>query len=39
MEKGFTVNKDKWDNRTQEPQKWLNYIRTRYKLGCKNILL
>lgn len=35
MEKGFTVNKDKWDNRTQEPQKWLNYIRTRYKLGCK----
>ncbi len=35
MEKGFTINEHKWKNRHNEPRKWLNYIRNRYRLGRK----
>jgi len=35
MEKGFTVNEAKWAKRHEEPQKWRNYIRSRYGLGRK----
>jgi hypothetical protein len=35
MEKDFTINKDKWTNRDQEPKKWCNYMRSRYQLGRK----
>ena len=35
MDKGFTINKDKWLNRHKEGQKWRNYIRSRYKKGRK----
>jgi hypothetical protein len=35
MEKDFTINEQKWAERDQEPQKWRNYIRARYKDGRK----
>jgi hypothetical protein len=35
MEKGFTINEAKWAKRQEEPQKWRNYIRARYKAGRK----
>lgn len=35
MEKGLNIRKDQWDNRLKEPRKWLNYIRSRYKVGRK----
>ena len=35
IKKGFTINQDKWDKREQESQKWLNYIRARYRAGRK----
>lgn len=35
MAKDFTINSDKWANRQAEPQKWRNYIRSRYQLGRK----
>lgn len=35
MEKEYTINKDKWENRLKEPQKWRNYIRSRYRSGRK----
>lgn len=34
----FTINQIKWDSRHKsrsEAQKWRNYIRSRYKAGCK----
>lgn len=34
-EKDYTINQTKWDNRHQEPQKWRNYIRSRYRTGRK----
>ena len=34
-EQGFPIRQDKWDKRLEEPQKWRNYIRSRYKLGRK----
>ena len=34
-EKGFPIREDQWDNRDREPQKWHNYIRSRYRLGRK----
>lgn len=30
----FTINEDKWESRHGEPQKWRNYIRSRYRAGC-----
>lgn len=33
IERGFTINKDKWDNRHKQAQKWRNYIRARYRKG------
>jgi len=30
----FSINESKWENRLVEPQKWRNYIRSRYKAGC-----
>ena len=33
--KDFTINQDKWDNRHKEVKQWLNYIRSRYRLGRK----
>lgn len=35
MDQGYTINSDKWDNRKQAPQKWRNYIRSRYRTGRK----
>jgi hypothetical protein len=35
MEKGFTVKEAKWAKRHEEPQKWRNYIRSRYGIGRK----
>lgn len=32
---GLTINADKWAKRHTEPQKWRNYIRSRYKDGRK----
>lgn len=34
-EQHFTINQLKWDNRKNEPQKWRNYIRSRYRDGRK----
>ena len=34
----FTINQSKWDNRNKSKsaaQQWRNYIRARYKVGCK----
>jgi len=33
--KDYTINQAKWDNRYKEPQKWRNYIRSRYRSGRK----
>jgi len=35
MEKGFTINEAKWAKRQEQPKKWRNYIRARYKDGRK----
>jgi hypothetical protein len=35
MERGYPINQQKWDNRKREPQKWRNYIRSRYRCGRK----
>jgi hypothetical protein len=34
-QKDFTINAEKYKNRQEEPQKWRNYIRSRYRMGCK----
>lgn len=34
-EQGYTINQEKWENRKPEPQKWRNYIRSRYRTGRK----
>lgn len=33
--KDFKINEQKWAKRQEEPQKWRNYIRARYKAGAK----
>jgi hypothetical protein len=35
MQRGYTINSQKWANRKTEAQKWRNYIRARYKAGRK----
>jgi len=32
-EQDFTINDEKWKNRAEQPQKWRNYIRSRYREG------
>ena len=31
LEKGYYINKEKWDKRDSEPKKWTNYIRRRFR--------
>lgn len=32
-EQGFVINEEKWNSRYDQPQKWRNYIRSRYRIG------
>lgn len=35
QQQGYTINADHWAKRKEQPQKWRNYIRSRYRLGRK----
>ena len=35
MDVDYHINEQKWQQRQEEPQKWKNYIRNRYRLGRK----
>ncbi|MEM9889098.1 MAG: transposase [Bacteroidota bacterium] len=35
MQQNYTINSTHWERRKEQPQKWRNYIRSRYRAGRK----
>ena len=34
-QQGYSINQEQWNNRKKHPQKWRNYMRSRYRTGRK----